>query len=561
VSHVLFWWEGEYVAPASEDKPLVHTWSLAVEWQYCLFVPLLLIFAWRFGRDRVFWSIAILAAISLALSEWGWRNHPSANFYLAPARMWELFAGSLAALITVQRSPQRDNVLSLLGLGAILYAIFFYDDTIPFPSLYAAVPVLGTVLIVLYGHGGTLVGRLLGIKPMVVIGLLSYSAYLWHQPLFAFARIKSFSEPSALMMGGLSVLSLLLAAFSWKYIEQPFRAGKASIVQKQSHVFALSGVGLALFMGLGMVGHLQQGATWRFDNIAQLDSIQEESMNRAGFECHYTPNRPYNGIAEHCIAKVEDSLGKALLLGDSHAMSITPKVTEALNAVGVDSYSATYIGCLPLTGYRRFDRGLDFVCSDYVAQALEEARQIGIDTLILTARFPLYYEGRGYDNGEGGVERSKVVYDIDSLSRSSYDSDARRARFMQNFRDQITALSQEFNIVLVMPVPEHGWNVIDVAFKEVAFRDAGPDFALSSSFARYQERVRPVQELFDGLAAELDNVAVAHIQNGFCSAETGRCKAYHDGKSYYFDDDHLSLRGAEIAAEIIGAAVRDVALN
>ncbi|WP_290842792.1 acyltransferase [Henriciella sp.] len=187
-SNIFFWQESGYFAAAAEEKPLLHTWTLAVEEQYYIFFPLFLFFAWRFGKGRVFWMIVILAACSLLLSEWGWRNAPTANFYLAPTRAWELFAGSIAAFIVNKRGIQTSNFLSTIGFGAILLSIFLYDQNTPFPSVYALLPVGGTFLVVMSAGKETIVAKLLSIRILVGVGLISYSAYLWHQPLFAFAR-------------------------------------------------------------------------------------------------------------------------------------------------------------------------------------------------------------------------------------------------------------------------------------------------------------------------------------------------------------------------------------
>lgn len=190
-SNIWFWRESGYFDTAAEEKPLLHTWSLAVEEQYYLIFPIFLILAWRFGKNRVFWMIVVMAAISLLMSEWGWRKHPTANFYLLPTRAWELFAGSIAAFVVHKQGVQKNNPLALAGLAAIVFSIFFYDEATPFPSVYALVPVLGVVLLVLYADKDTFTAKLLSTKGFVGIGLMSYSAYLWHQPLFAFARISS----------------------------------------------------------------------------------------------------------------------------------------------------------------------------------------------------------------------------------------------------------------------------------------------------------------------------------------------------------------------------------
>ena len=220
-SNVRFWKESGYFEAVSEEKPLLHTWSLAVEEQYYVLFPIFIILAWRFGKRRVFWMIVLLAAVSLLLSEWGWRNKAAANFYLAPTRAWELFAGSISAFIVQKQGVKKNNLLALIGLAAIIFSIFVYDEITPFPSLYALVPVIGVVLIVLYADKETLVAKLLGTRVLVGIGLISYSAYLWHQPLFAFARIKLIEKPSMELMLILSITSIALAYGSWKYIEKP----------------------------------------------------------------------------------------------------------------------------------------------------------------------------------------------------------------------------------------------------------------------------------------------------------------------------------------------------
>ena len=222
-SNILFWTESGYFSATAEEKPLLHTWSLAVEEQYYVLFPIFLVLTWRFGKTRVFWMIVIMAVISLAVSEWGWRNKATANFYLAPTRAWELFAGSIAAFLVQERGIQKSNLLSTIGLTAFGLSIFLYDETTPFPSLYALPPVLGAVLLIMYTAKGTYSAQFLSTKALVGIGLISYSAYLWHQPLFAFARIRSYEDPSTLLMFALSILAIFLAYISWRLIEKPFR--------------------------------------------------------------------------------------------------------------------------------------------------------------------------------------------------------------------------------------------------------------------------------------------------------------------------------------------------
>ncbi len=269
-SNVLFWRETGYFMPAVDEKPLLHTWSLAVEEQYYLLFPIFLFLAWRFRKNTVFWMIVALAGVSLALSEWGSRNEAIANFYLAPTRAWELFAGSIASFIVQRRGVVKNNWLALAGLLAITASIFLYDKTTPFPSVYALLPVSGAVLILLYASAETFAARLLSLPLLVGMGLISYSAYLWHQPIFAFTRLRFMPELSTGVALALSVLAIVMAFFSWKFIEAPFRNKKK--ISRQV-IFKASAVALLLPIGIGVFGHLGDGFSNRLsaDGIALAD--------------------------------------------------------------------------------------------------------------------------------------------------------------------------------------------------------------------------------------------------------------------------------------------------
>ena len=177
-SNILFWKKTDYFAPAAEESPLLHTWTLAVEEQFYILFPLLILGLWRFGKNKVLFSIIILTALSLVLSEWGWRNQPSANFYLLPTRAWELGVGAICAFWIQKKSVSGSNLLSATGMALILLSVLVYDKETPFPSIYALAPVIGSALIVLYCSSATVVGKVLSSRPLVGVGLISFSAYL-----------------------------------------------------------------------------------------------------------------------------------------------------------------------------------------------------------------------------------------------------------------------------------------------------------------------------------------------------------------------------------------------
>ena len=227
-SNYYFLSKSGYFDPNIDLNPMLHTWSLAIEEQFYVIFPLLLWLLWKTMKERN-WAI-VLGAIAIGSLIWAnisYANDPTGTFYLLQFRAWELLAGSFAAMALSKREkPWSNQWLSLLGLAMLLVSVFFIPSGLPHPGFITLIPVLGAVLIVLTAGEGTFVNRLLSLKFFVGIGLISYSAYLWHQPMFALFRITSPAEPSPWAFVPFVALTLGLAALSWKFVENPFRNRK-----------------------------------------------------------------------------------------------------------------------------------------------------------------------------------------------------------------------------------------------------------------------------------------------------------------------------------------------
>jgi len=339
-SNILFWIESGYFAPAAELKPLLHTWSLAVEEQYYLLFPLILMLFWLRSRTVATALLGVVFVISLGAAEWGWRNAPSANFYLLPFRAWELMTGSLTAIWLLRRDgdPAPNDVLSAIGLALIIGSVFVYNEDTPFPSLYALAPVLGTALVIAFGASGTVVAKLLSLKGFVGIGLISYSAYLWHQPLFAFARLRDSVEPSHMLMGLLGLFSFVLAALTWRFIERPFRRPWL----RPSWTVLLAGLASATMGGFGLalsVTDWQRDyfrATLPEENLPLLALIETVRDEHA-----YTIDNPdgclfvLENLTDDLKARFETcaaTFGPAVaFVGDSHSRDVFNGVGPLLN--------------------------------------------------------------------------------------------------------------------------------------------------------------------------------------------------------------------------------------
>lgn len=309
LSNVLFWAERGYFDAATDLKPLVHTWSLAVEEQfYILYPPLLYLMA----RAALRWRALVfggLFALSLAASWYLTRLHFETGFYLPFSRAWELLSGAGAAVV-LRRRPGIGGLAGTLAAGAglllVLWAVFTYDAGTVFPGIAAVPVVFGTVLLILAAREGNPVHRVLAWRPLVWIGLLSYSLYLWHQPIFVFIRHAGGGEAAVL-----ASLPLVLAAsvLSYRLVEQPLRRAGAS----RRRVFGLAAAASLAFIAIGAWLVASGGLIARYS--AADRQIIEQYQDQAAFsETRFNARefRPFDGSGRI----------KVLLTGDSHARDL-----------------------------------------------------------------------------------------------------------------------------------------------------------------------------------------------------------------------------------------------
>ena len=264
-SNVFFNWEIGYFTSDIELWPLIHTWSLAVEEQFYAVFPLVLILLRR-GRPKwAFAGIAALSAVSLAWAQWASQVDPQADFYLPQFRAWELGAGALVALAAPGPKVGARLRSGLAGLGAalLLFSFVFTPRDLT-PSLWSLAPVGGSALLIAFATPDNAWGKLLAARPFVAVGLISYSAYLWHQPLFAFARLRFDAQPASWTMLLLSLATFALAYGSWRFVEQPFRNRRRL---SRTFVFASAlAVGLASIAS-GRIIVIERGFPQRFPPI------------------------------------------------------------------------------------------------------------------------------------------------------------------------------------------------------------------------------------------------------------------------------------------------------
>ena len=226
---------GSYWGPAAESAPLLHTWSLSVEEQFYLFYPLLLLLLLKFTPKRVFSIILSGCLLSFTIGVYATTNHPSAAFYLLPARAWELAAGCLLAIFERSRGPAPQvnisRTLAFAGLLLVGAGFTMIDGEVGFPGYWALLPVVGTVLIIRFASAEKcLAGRLLSWGPVVYIGKCSYSLYLWHWPVIVLGGALQLRSGEKFNIGWLIAAMAILTLISYHVIEKPTRKAKSILV-------------------------------------------------------------------------------------------------------------------------------------------------------------------------------------------------------------------------------------------------------------------------------------------------------------------------------------------
>lgn len=519
-SNINFLLESGYFDQAAEIKPLLHTWSLAVEEQFYLLFPFLLVAVHRLSRASISRVILLLSLLSFALSIYCSYRYPAANFYLLPTRAWELLIGSyLAALPTQQQSPRRWSTESSSwgGLLAILAAVIFYDHTTRFPGLTALLPCVGTALIIWAGTTTqTSLSRLLASPPFVFIGLISYSLYLWHWPILAFSRYVTTDPLPASYRALLLLASLVLAILSWKLIEIPFRQRR--LLHTRPLIFTFACITTALLVLSGLTLYKGEGIPSRFtpadlhysDTSAPEYQTIMDTIKRVGLHEAQTGDFIELGAGD------KRQPIQLLVWGDSHAAALLPVIHTLCKEHAIRGVAAVHGRTAPLVGYTspRSDsmREQCIPFNDAIAQFI---RSHHIPSVILAAKW------------------------------SECITDSGIAQIRTGLRNSIIALQEKEepgpSIYVLRQVPHPQWHVpraLDIA--TIAGR---PYDDLGLRLDEYRQEFQRQNPCFHGLPAEFPNVTVLDPTELFLGKK-GLFSVEANGKALFSDDNHLTAAGA-----------------
>jgi len=532
VSNILFMRQDGYFDVASDLKPLLHTWSLAVEEQFYIFFPLLLTLL---SSRLKHWRLALFGVllVSFGLSVWAIQHHPEKAFFLLPMRAWELLAGAMLAVAPKHAwrlKPLAAQALSLLGMGLILLAVFAYDKSTPFPGVTALLPVLGVVLLILAnGHRETLVGQLLSSRVMVGLGLISYSWYLWHWPVFVFSSYASVDEPGALDTAGLILLTLVLGYLSWKFVETPFRERRLLAGRRQILLAGFCGI---LVLGLaGQSLRWTDGLPWRLSEQA-LQYAKGREWRPELMACLADDKTPDDKL--FCHYGVADLPTRALVWGDSHATALIPVFDDGAKAHGVSVILASSPGCIPVDGLEH-----DGVCARFNKRVEQGLKTQAISDVVLVARWSLYL----YGDAKGDLGHVLRTPD------GRYDRAEAEQRFAEGLRTRVAQLrAAGHRVWLVKEAPLQAFSP-PYRLTRLAMLDRPVDDVGLAVEAHHKRQVF-ISQLFAQLAQNDPAVRVVDPAPRLCD-ENGLCHAELGGYSLYTDDNHLSEVGARFVAPIL----------
>ena len=395
-SNIYFWSAAGYFDASSSTQPLLHTWSLGVEEQFYLFLPLAVCAAYRKSEAAFRLSVYLTLACSLIASCVLVFHHANATFYLLPTRAWELLMGTALSFPLVKNWPDRKlrEVLSLCGAGMILFAMFGLSATTPFPGAAALIPCLGSALILKSGEiEQTLVHRTLSIRPLRFIGLISYSLYLWHWPIIVFQHQYALLVPNQTFLQGnhqfllrnvvIIVTSFLVAAISWRFVEQPVRFSRWPRRRRTVLVYGVSSA--VVLCLLGCTALLSGGFAGRFPPRA----IQFASYLDYGQE-HLRPGQCFIGnpglassFDKASCLHLDPGKRAYLLVGDSTAADLWYGLSRRLD--DADILQATAAGCKPVLSQ---PIGAYSECTKVITYALTEFLPTHpVSAVILSARW------------------------------------------------------------------------------------------------------------------------------------------------------------------------------
>jgi peptidoglycan/LPS O-acetylase OafA/YrhL len=554
-SNFYFYYSGQqYGAESGLLKPFLHTWSLSVEEQYYILFPIVLLITFKYFRKYLIHILILGFVISIGLAEWGSRNYPSFNFYVLPTRAWELLAGSILAFFEInqnQRSRHQKLNLMLPTIGLLLigHSILFFNDEMFHPSFYTLSTIIGVCLIIWFSNKDEMITKMLSTKLFVRIGLISYSLYLWHYPIFSFARITDFFYGDTINKISIVLIIFIFSIISYYFIEKPFRNKK----NKFKILFSIILVGISILVIINLKIIFKDGYKNRVPKIF-ANNFSEPSWkllkSKDGNIC-------LNNI-DGCKFNINFNK-KVFLIGDSHMASIMFDLKDKIVKNNYQFITSTYNSCVYFPEFALIDRKTqqtDKFCNDDYFQKLKKTLLKEKNSIIiLGGNFPVYLSGYLFNNQEMDFE--SVMWPQKYIPLGKYDN------IHNSFKKEILELSEHNKIILIYPIPEVGFDP-NLRILNQWVRQGFPKYLdiknITTSYENYKKRVKSSFELLDSVQG--DNIYRIYPHTSFCDTTiNNRCITHDNENIFYIDNNHVSFKGSEMINNLIMKKIKEIELK
>lgn len=551
IQNFALWFEDGYFNTASELKPLMHLWSLAVEEQFYIVYPVLIWLLWR-ARLNLMISIFAIALVSFALNVTTISTDSVRVFFSPQYRFWELMAGCILSYIQVfpqsrtaaflracrEHAPVRlqgarlNDVASLAGLFLILATAGAVSEQVLFPGWWALPPVVGAFLLIAAGPQAWVNRTILSHRFVVSIGLISYPLYLWHWPLLSFARIVESSTPNPAIRASAVALAIVLSWLTYKLVERPIRYGDRRSFATPALCTLMIGVA-----GVGYLTNFNAGFSFRHERLLEANS--QFGWNGLVFNQDCVSAFPQLA-GEHCNLSKRAEPTTALL-GDSHSNALYPGLAQIADSKGEVVVNFARGGCTPFFDVASHQRGKTDYCADYTNRALELSETLpSVRTIILSSRGPLYTTGRGYNEGYDWVITSPETPHAADFSEV----------FEAGMRRTFSRLSKSGKtIIFVIDVPELGFPPRACVPTRPGSITGTIKAPCAIPRSEYDQRNAVYRQIVEKVAASFPTVKIVDPSRTLCNDTY--CWAMKDGNVVYRDDDHLSVYGSSIVAQQI----------
>ena len=563
-SNFYFWDMGQqYAAANSLLKPFLHTWSLSIEEQYYIIFPIFLFIIFRYLRNYLLLFLIVSFIFSILLADWGSKNYPSATFYFLHSRAWELIAGSFLAFSEIYQHYKKNNLitqnsLSFIGFFIILFSIIFGKTHFPHPSFYTLAPVLGVCLVILFSNKNTFIAKILSTKFFVGTGLISYSLYLWHYPIFAFARINELDPGNILNFLTLIIPIIILSILSYFFIEKPSRNRETKFKIILSSIFFL----LIIIITLNLLVINKDGFKKRMPPLLQGINFNTPPWKLLKNDNNEICHNKKNG----CVFN-PSSKKKIFMIGDSHSAALMFNLKDRVVKRNYSFTTFTLDGCLYFKGFNLINKHtkiIDKKCNnDYFLELDNMLKNQQNSIIILSGRFPLYLNNSRFDNQEGGVENGDWPYLYHSLGQFN--------NIQSSFRNSIQTISKNNKIILIYPIPEVGLNIKDkilaTSQKNVFLKEnynfddfLKPKKVFTTSYNTYIQRTKSSFDLLNSIKGK--NIYKIYPHELFCNNQIkNRCMTHNNEHIFYWDDDHTSLQGSKMINDLILKEIKKIEID